>query len=175
MAATSHDFWLANLSAPVWKSLHMNVYLAYVLLLLHVVLGVLQSETQPLFAALLAVGAVLVLGLHLYTGLREVRADRESGSPATEGWLSLCPVDEIPENRARIFPVAGERVAVFRYDGKVSVVSNVCRTSVSTRTDRSARVASSTVASRVRGTVTSTNRIRVGARHPSPSASPPSR
>src|SRR5215831_5221714 len=22
MAATSHDFWLANLSAPVWKSLH---------------------------------------------------------------------------------------------------------------------------------------------------------
>src|SRR5262245_20599741 len=23
MAATSHDFWLANLSAPVWKSLHM--------------------------------------------------------------------------------------------------------------------------------------------------------
>ncbi len=127
MAATSHDFWLANLSAPVWKSLHMNVYLAYVLLLLHVVLGVLQSETQPLFAALLAVGAVLVLGLHLYTGLREVRADRESGSPATEGWLSLYPVDEIPENRARIFPVAGERVAVFRYDGKVSAVSNVCQ------------------------------------------------
>src|SRR6266498_4559243 len=26
MAATSHDFWLANLSAPVWKSLHMLVY-----------------------------------------------------------------------------------------------------------------------------------------------------
>ncbi len=127
MAATSHDFWLANLTAPVWKSLHMLVYLAYALLLLHVVLGVLQSETQPLFAALLAVGAVLVLGLHLYTGLREVRADRESGSPATEGWLSLCPVDEIPENRARIFPVAGERVAVFRYDGKVSAVSNVCQ------------------------------------------------
>src|ERR1043166_3620105 len=26
MAATSHDFWLANLSAPVWKALHMLVY-----------------------------------------------------------------------------------------------------------------------------------------------------
>src|ERR1051326_5636802 len=25
----SHDFWLANLSAPVWKSLHMMVYVAY--------------------------------------------------------------------------------------------------------------------------------------------------
>ena len=32
MAATSHDFWLANLSAPVWKSLHMLVYIAYGLL-----------------------------------------------------------------------------------------------------------------------------------------------
>src|SRR5712691_1617915 len=29
MAATSHDFWLRNLSAPTWKRLHMLVYLAY--------------------------------------------------------------------------------------------------------------------------------------------------
>ncbi|HMV49749.1 MAG TPA: ferric reductase-like transmembrane domain-containing protein, partial [Blastocatellia bacterium] len=28
MAATSHDFWLANLTAPVWKRLHMLVYVA---------------------------------------------------------------------------------------------------------------------------------------------------
>ena len=26
MAATSHDFWLHNLTAPVWKTLHMGVY-----------------------------------------------------------------------------------------------------------------------------------------------------
>ena len=32
MAATSHDFWLANLGAPAWKALHMLVYLAYALL-----------------------------------------------------------------------------------------------------------------------------------------------
>src|SRR5215467_14356788 len=36
MAATSHDFWLANLTAPVWKSLHMFVYVAYALLVLHI-------------------------------------------------------------------------------------------------------------------------------------------
>ena len=29
MAATSHDFWLTNLTAPVWKALHMLVYAAY--------------------------------------------------------------------------------------------------------------------------------------------------
>ena len=43
MAATSHDFWLANLTAPLWKSLHMLVYVAYGLLILHVALGVLQA------------------------------------------------------------------------------------------------------------------------------------
>jgi DMSO/TMAO reductase YedYZ heme-binding membrane subunit len=29
MAATSHDFWLAFLTPPVWKSLHMGLYVAY--------------------------------------------------------------------------------------------------------------------------------------------------
>ena len=47
MAATSHDFWLRNLSAPMWKRLHMLVYVAYALLVAHVTLGALQSETSP--------------------------------------------------------------------------------------------------------------------------------
>src|SRR5204862_1578971 len=51
MAATSHDFWLRNLSAPIWKRLHMLVYLAYALLVAHVTLGALQSETSPVLAA----------------------------------------------------------------------------------------------------------------------------
>ena len=44
MAATSHDFWLHNLTAPVWKALHMCVYVAYTLIVLHVMFGVLQGE-----------------------------------------------------------------------------------------------------------------------------------
>ncbi|MGE3182992.1 MAG: ferric reductase-like transmembrane domain-containing protein, partial [Phycisphaerae bacterium] len=48
MAATSHDFWLKNLTPPVWKSLHMLVYVAYGLLVLHMVLGALQSERSPI-------------------------------------------------------------------------------------------------------------------------------
>ena len=48
MAATSHDFWLHNLTAPVWKTLHMGVYVAYALIVLHVIFGVLQGETSPL-------------------------------------------------------------------------------------------------------------------------------
>ena len=47
MAATSHDFWLHNLTAPVWKTLHMGVYVAYALIVLHVIFGVLQGEIEP--------------------------------------------------------------------------------------------------------------------------------
>lgn len=127
MAATSHDFWLANLSAPVWKRLHMSVYLAYALLILHVALGALQSETRPVFTVLIGLGAVTVFGLHLAAGIREVRRDGVSQLHSTEDWMELCPVGDIPRDRARIFPVGGERVAVFRYDGKISAISNVCQ------------------------------------------------
>src|SRR5262252_7461510 len=65
MAATSHDFWLHNLSAPVWKRLHMMVYVAYGLLIAHVALGALQSETSPIMAAVLGVGLTVVTSLHL--------------------------------------------------------------------------------------------------------------
>jgi hypothetical protein len=44
MAAASHDFWLAFLSPPVWKSLHMALYVAYGLVVMHVALGVMQYD-----------------------------------------------------------------------------------------------------------------------------------
>src|SRR6266446_1481397 len=75
MAATSHDFWLANLSAPIWKSLHMLVYLAYALLVLHVTFGVLQAEVNPVYVAIVAVGLVIVLGLHIIAAMKEKAAD----------------------------------------------------------------------------------------------------
>lgn len=125
MAATSHDFWLANLSAPVWKALHMLVYVAYALLVLHVALGVLQAETSPLLAGLLGAGVVWVLGLHVAAGFKERAGDRDLA--AGDGLVDVCAVDEIRDNRAKVVTVAGERVAVFRYDGKISVISNVCQ------------------------------------------------
>jgi len=130
MATTSHDFWLTNLSAPVWKALHMLVYLAYALIVLHVALGVLQAETNPLFPALLGLGAVGIFGLHIVAGRREASADREQlmdGAHLVDGMNQLCSVQSIPEKRARVFTVGGERVAVFRYDGKISAVSSVCQ------------------------------------------------
>jgi nitrite reductase/ring-hydroxylating ferredoxin subunit/DMSO/TMAO reductase YedYZ heme-binding membrane subunit len=132
MAATSHDFWLSNLSAPVWKSLHMLVYPAYTLLVMHVVLGFLQSERSPWLAGLLVLGAATVLGLQLIAGLRERRLDRPADHVSRarddgESWIDVCAPGDIPEKRARILSLAGERVAIFRYDGKISALSNVCQ------------------------------------------------
>jgi nitrite reductase/ring-hydroxylating ferredoxin subunit len=128
MAATSHDFWLANLSAPVWKSLHMLVYAAYGLLVLHVTFGVLQAEVSPVYALAAGVGLAFVLGLHIAAALKEAPTDRVSDvASADDGFVDVCAVADIPENRARIVCLSGERVAVFKYDGKVSAVSNVCQ------------------------------------------------
>ncbi len=127
MAATSHDFWLRNLSAPTWKRLHMLVYLAYMLLVAHVVLGALQSETSPLLACSLVVGAITVMSLHLAAAFRGKRIDDAKRQVSQEGFVEVCKVDRIPEKCATIVSLSGERVAVFRYDGKVSAISNVCQ------------------------------------------------
>jgi DMSO/TMAO reductase YedYZ heme-binding membrane subunit/nitrite reductase/ring-hydroxylating ferredoxin subunit len=126
MAATSHDFWLQNLTAPVWKRLHMMVYVAYGLLIAHVTLGALQSETSPVLAAVLGAGLVWVAGLHLTAGFIERRIDR-AAPPATEGFVPVCNVESIPDSRACVISLGGERVAVFKYGDCVSAISNVCR------------------------------------------------
>lgn len=143
MAATSHDFWLANLTAPVWKALHMLVYVAYALLVLHVTFGVLQGESSPIYVGAMGLGLVTVVALHLTCGFREAKADVSThmidvaeGKPVTahdtdrswdDGYVEACSVADIPEDRARIVCLSGERVAVFKYDGRISAVSNACQ------------------------------------------------
>ena len=144
MAATSHDFWLANLTAPAWKSLHMLVYAAYGLILVHVALGSLQAaERPPILAALLGLGFVCIASLHLVAGWRGRLSSPERGAAASGDEASgddtanamdavdVCAVTDIPLDRGRIFLLAGERVAVFRYrtdEGqRVAAVSNVCQ------------------------------------------------
>jgi len=127
MAATSHDFWLRNLTPPVWKSLHMLVYAAYALLVAHVTLGALQSEKSPVLALLLAAGMLMVSGLHLAAAIKETRIDEAKLQAAQDGFVNACHVDSIEESRAAVVSVAGERIAIFRYSNNISALSNVCR------------------------------------------------
>ncbi len=128
MAATSHDFWLNNLAAPVWKALHMLIYPAYALLVMHVVLGALMTEKSMVYPAMTAAAFIAVTLLHLIAGTREWRADNGMKSLKSKGWIDICAPDDIADNRAVIAPLPkGDRIAVFRYNGKISAVTNACR------------------------------------------------
>ncbi len=126
MAATSHDFWLANFTAPTWKALHLLVYVAYGLIVAHVAFGAGQTRGGGFLLAATAAGAAVLVTLHLLAAKRESRADVEP-VPVLPDWVDACAVGDIPENRAKVVRCAGERVAIFKYDGKLSAVSSVCQ------------------------------------------------
>ncbi len=127
MAATSHDFFLHNLSPKIWKGLHMLVYLAYALIIMHVFLGAFQQETSLLTVVALSLGLLTLIGLHLTAAFKEVKIDRFVGENTEEGWLQVCQPIEIEESRAKIFTVSGKRVAIFKHEGKLSAIHNVCK------------------------------------------------
>ncbi len=135
MAATSHDYWNANLGGPLWKALHMGVYLAYGLLIAHLVFGALQQDNTGLAAWMAAASVVLVGGLHLFAGFARSGADADLtyGAPTAHAasleWVAVGDWRDIPNNRAIVVSLnAAERIAVFRYDGnQLAAVSNVCQ------------------------------------------------
>src|SRR6476619_1480645 len=88
MAATSHDFWLAFLTPPVWKSLHMALYVAYGLVVIHVALGVMQYDRNPVIPVMLAGGFLCVTVLHLLAGWRERTGDLRDRL-SDDGWSSV--------------------------------------------------------------------------------------
>ena len=126
MAVTSHDFWLANLTAPIWKALHMGVYVAYAFLVGHIALGALQSNPSPILTALFVTSVGWVVGLHGMAGWRERRLDRPT-EPETDGLVFVGKASDIVDGRAMVVLAAGERIAVFRYGGKLSAISSVCQ------------------------------------------------
>jgi len=127
MAITSHDFWLHNLSPKVWKTLHMFVYLAYFLIVMHVMLGVIQYETHPVFVLVIATGALLLISLHLIAGKKEVKKDNETFDMIKEGFVKVCNVDEFVEGKAKIFCIDTERIAVYMHENKLYAIHNVCK------------------------------------------------
>ncbi len=126
MAATSHDYWLKNLSPKVWKGLHMMVYVAYGLVIMHVMLGAFQVETSPVLVALLGGGMVMIIGLHLVAGFKQSKIDNHT-LVANQGWIEVGKIADIEEDRAKVVHVKSESIAVFKYEGKLSAISNVCK------------------------------------------------
>lgn len=128
MAATSHDFWLKNLGPKTWKALHMMVYVAYGLLILHIALGILQYENKPVYWLILVVGFSIVATLHLVTGLKSYRwIKNQNRFLKRENYYKVFREEDIPENCAKSVFIENQNIAIFKYKGQVSAVSNVCR------------------------------------------------
>ena len=128
LAATSHDFWLKFLTPPIWKAIHISVYVAYASIVCHVALGSLQSKQSPLLAVIVGLSVVAVTGLHLVAGRIERQKDRNTAESAEEApWVVAGDVESVPYGRGIVVPLEdGERVAVFRYGDKLSALANVC-------------------------------------------------
>ena len=126
MASTSHDFWLKNLGVRIWKSLHMFVYVAYVLIILHVVLGFLQSQPKPIYYMVLLIGLLGIVFLHIITGFKEIKRDAYHALKE-KGYLKVCKTNDIQEGRAKIINASGERVAIFKHKDQFYAVNNVCK------------------------------------------------
>lgn len=122
LAATSHDFWLNFLSAPLWKTLHLLIYPAYAAVIAHVAFGYLQDTANPAFAMVVAGGAFSVAALHVAAFVSQARETNSS-----DEWIAVGRWDAIADGRAQIVRIAGnERAAVFRNGNSLCAVSNAC-------------------------------------------------
>ena len=127
LAATSHDFWLKFLTAPVWKRIHYLIYPAYIAVVAHVCLGILQDQRNHVFTVIFLCAALLVVTLHVAAYLSGRKNDDPVATPQADGWVHVCTATDIPEGRARIGLLPnGDRVAVFSLEGKLSAISNAC-------------------------------------------------
>lgn len=122
MASTSHDFWLGFLSPRWWKAMHMMVYLAYALVILHIVTGILQFEDDPLLISLLYAGMFILSGMHLLAAWKEKKSIAKQ-----KDWIPVAELHEFKENRAKTICANQRRIAVFLYEGKLSAVDDQCK------------------------------------------------
>jgi nitrite reductase/ring-hydroxylating ferredoxin subunit/DMSO/TMAO reductase YedYZ heme-binding membrane subunit len=122
LAATSHDFWLRFLTPPVWKALHMAVYVAYLAVVAHISFGALQAAVNPLLAIVTLACAMGVAILHVVAS----RLPSPEGA-LLDGWLNAGPAAAIVEDHGIVItPPNAEAIAVFRHAGRLSAITNVC-------------------------------------------------
>jgi len=105
----------------------MFVYLAYFLVVTHVMLGVIQYEKNPVFVIILFAGSATLITLHLMAAFKEKKVDNTAFTLQQEGFVFVCNIDEIEDSRAKIFCVDKERIAVYRHENKLYAIHNVCK------------------------------------------------
>ena len=124
LAFTSHDFWLAFLTPPVWKSLHMGIYAAYTLIVFHIAAGAMQGSSNPLLAMVVAAGVTMVCSLHIAAGRRR---DAAIARPSGDGWFDAAAIADIADGGGIVVNLPDDdSVAIFRNGNALSAVTNRC-------------------------------------------------
>ena len=122
LAATSHDFWLKFLTPRLWKGIHYLIYAAYISVVTHFSLGVLQDQQNSIHTVFLIIVALIVGLLHLIAAFHQRKNDDPiaAQSEEAEDWVKVCDISEMREGYAKIAQLSGdERVAVYLQDGKL--------------------------------------------------------
>ena len=117
----------ALLTPPVWKALHMGVYLAFGLVVLHVAAGRRAVRSSPCGpASWSAPGSCWSRRCICWPDGASAASTAARPPPARAGWSSDRR-KSIPDKGARIVTAAGgERIAVFRDGRQIGAVSNLC-------------------------------------------------
>ncbi len=125
LASTSHDFWQKFFGKIFWKSMHMSIYLAYFLIITHVLLGVYQSEQSLIYTFLIVLGFLSISGLHIAAGIKAYKLDAINVSKLN--WVKVAKISEFIQDRAKVITTKnGESVAIFKHKKGFSAVTNVC-------------------------------------------------
>jgi sulfoxide reductase heme-binding subunit YedZ len=131
MAFLSHDFWLRQLGAPIWKYLHMLVYVAWFALLFHIFLGALQDESAMIFRILLLLNCFVICSLHLYAAFISYRHKKQSyikDHKATVDWIEIIKPLSIMDGTARLVELEdGRSIAVWHNQGAFYALDNACK------------------------------------------------
>lgn len=126
LATTSHDFWMKFLTPRIWKGLHYLIYAAYVSVVAHVGLGILQDQQNQVFPVLFVITSLAVAALHVWAAFYE-RKYGDLNVEKQSDWVAVFEIDEMREGYSKIAQLAGgDRVAVFLQKGKISAISNAC-------------------------------------------------
>src|SRR6266536_419719 len=68
-----------------------------------------------------------LITLQLIAGTREVKKDSVKYDLKKNGFTKVCNVNDIEEDRAKMFCLETERIAIFKTQGKLFAVNNVCK------------------------------------------------
>ncbi len=126
MAASSHDFWLKTLTPKVWKTLHRLVYLAYILIVGHVLLGV-GVANGGLSSIVVLIGAGILAVLHILAARKKKAHQLERQQLSADGFYEIGDVQDIKTDRAKVVEVNGERIAIYKHKGQLAAVNNFCK------------------------------------------------